>query len=119
MKGKGALLKVAKEVALIKAWSDLHFVVAHLLACKNEVADALSRLAAEPPKSFPVEGKHVPHLSAASVPQLFAEEKGKVCSVVCVPFSGGRFLGDFRGFFSPLCWDCLLYTSDAADDTPC
>eukprot|EP00971_Amphidinium_carterae_P337036 6473668-Amphidinium_carterae.1 len=74
MKGKGALLRVAKEVALLRAWFDLHFVVAHLPASKNGVADALSRLAADPPKAFPLGFSGVPLLSLASVPQLLGEK---------------------------------------------
>eukprot|EP00971_Amphidinium_carterae_P127389 2523935-Amphidinium_carterae.1 len=60
MKGKGFLLKIAREVVLLVAWSELDIIAEHVPAEKNELADALSRLQAVPCKPFHLELEGIP-----------------------------------------------------------
>ncbi|CAK0873315.1 unnamed protein product [Prorocentrum cordatum] len=53
LKGHGHLLAIAREIAWRKARFCWEFDVVHLPSELNQVADALSRLTAAPPKTFP------------------------------------------------------------------
>eukprot|EP00971_Amphidinium_carterae_P339300 6477003-Amphidinium_carterae.2 len=72
MKGKGMLLRIAREIALIQAWSELALRVEHLPASDNELADALSRLQAQPSKPLPAELAKVPRVVPPFLHELFS-----------------------------------------------
>eukprot|EP00971_Amphidinium_carterae_P123718 2450338-Amphidinium_carterae.1 len=85
MKGKGLLLRVARQVALIQAWSELGQRVEHLPACENELADALSRLQAQPCKALPAELARIPQVVPPFIHELFFFAYKSVGWCVCVP----------------------------------
>ena len=53
MKGRGPMLAISRELAWRRARGGWVFEVGHIPAEENQVADALSRLHAEPPKKLP------------------------------------------------------------------
>ena len=71
LKGKGSELAVAREVAWRKARRGWEYALGHLPTEKNNIADALSRLA-ESPESYPhVALKNAKRVSAPLVGQLW------------------------------------------------
>eukprot|EP00971_Amphidinium_carterae_P322763 6415070-Amphidinium_carterae.2 len=92
MKGKGLLLRIAREVALIQAWSELALRVEHLPACENELADALSRLQAQPCKSLPAELARISQVVAGCSWLELGFHLGWPCGLgcpACASFAGG------------------------------
>ena len=55
MKGRDPMLAISRELAWRRARRGWNFEVGHIPAEENQVADALSRLHAEPPKRFPTD----------------------------------------------------------------
>ena len=53
LKGRGALLALSRELSWRRARYGWRFAVGHVPSEYNDVADALSRLGAVPPKPFP------------------------------------------------------------------
>ena len=62
LSGKGPLLTVAREIAWRQAAEGWHFSVGHIPTESNTVADALSRLSAPEPASFPDALRDVPEM---------------------------------------------------------
>ena len=71
LKGRGAMLAVARELAWRKARHRWAFVVAHLPSEDNTTADALSRIASPESAAMPLSVAHALRLRPASVKKLW------------------------------------------------
>ena len=71
LKGRGAMLAVAHELAWRKARHRWAFVVAHLPSEDNTTADALSRIASPEPAAIPRSVAHATRVRPAPVKNLW------------------------------------------------